>query len=126
MYSIRIGQLTVLSKSPQAQTEAMQIARKHAREIVSSALWLPGTIAQCFPTECVKQRRLCRRFPVLVEYTRNFLQQRFRALPRPSSDFERPVAAEHARAVISSATCETAAPVQCFQVLSKKKGMLER
>ena len=108
-----MGQLTVLSKSPKAQTEAMHIARKHARYIVSSALWLPSTLAQCFPTECVKQQRLCGKLPVLIKHKRSCLEQRFRALrvfeARPSRDFERPLAAERARAVISSATCRGSA-----------------
>ena len=53
------------------------------------------------------------------------LEQRFRALAgfaaRPSSDFERPVAAEHARAVISSGMCEKAALGRRFRVLPNTK-----
>ena len=90
---------------------ASEGTKKHARAVLSSAQWPQSTLEQWF-------RALSG-----LEGKRSMLEHWFRALSRlqtlqkasSSSDFERPVATEHARAVTSSALCENTAPVRFFE-----------
>ena len=106
----------------EGNTKVLSTTKTLARAIISGANWLRSTAAQCtirsraLSKGMSKEIRKCRRIQ------KRLLEQRFKALAgfeaRPSNDFERPVAAQHARAVISS---EKTTLGQRFRMLSNAK-----